>query len=242
LALPLRRCAGLSVLGLEVFRSLTSGRWSEDPLPAPSLSSGATTEFDHSRQSIDPSVHHLRQPTLSGLRPASDRPLPASNRDHHRRAADGHPDHEGRASTQHPTEPRRGRPPKRLHRPRSGGQRYDTHPKARTGPPRADIPDRSRETSLPSPLGSGRQAIHDQMREPAASSLPQTTRGYMTGRRLCFQRASDPTLRRKSCRRVTTSPSDVTPMEEGSTISLYPDDHPTTVSGRLTRGKPRGHQ
>jgi hypothetical protein len=145
-----------------------------------------------------------------------------------------------RRSTQ--PNPERGRPPKRLHRPRSGGQRYGTHPKARTGPPRADIPDRSRETSLPSPLGPGRQAIRDQMREPAASSLPQTTRGYMTRRRLCFQRASDPTLRRKSCRRVTASPSDVTPLEEGATISLYSDDHRTTVTGRRTRGKPRGHR
>jgi hypothetical protein len=74
LALPLRRCAGLSVLGLEVFRSPSLSTRSEDRLPAPSLSSGATTEYDHSRQSTDPLVRPSRRtdPFGSARRAAAD--------------------------------------------------------------------------------------------------------------------------------------------------------------------------
>jgi len=99
-ALPPRRCTGLSMLGLEVFRSLTCGRCSEKRRPAPSLSSGATPEYDRSRQSHDSSVRRSRRRDLSALRHADDPPLPASSHDHHRQAADGHPGHEDRASTQ----------------------------------------------------------------------------------------------------------------------------------------------
>jgi hypothetical protein len=67
LAHPLRRCAGLSVLGLEVFRSPSLSTRSENRMPSPSLSSGATPEYDHSRQSIDPRVRPRVAPTLSGL-------------------------------------------------------------------------------------------------------------------------------------------------------------------------------
>lgn len=148
LALPLRRCAGLSVLGLEVFRSLTSGRWSEDPLPAPSLSSGATTEYDHSRQSIDPRVRRPRRPTLSGWPFERGAPLPASNRVHHRCTADGRPDHEWPGFDTAPFRFRRGRPPKRLHRPRT--RRLEVS--ART---RRSSPDRP-ELSLPTEAGRHR--------------------------------------------------------------------------------------
>lgn len=65
LALPPRRCTDFAVLGLEVFRWSASSAWSEDHAPSPSLSSGATPEFHHSRQSLDPRVRPPRRPTLS---------------------------------------------------------------------------------------------------------------------------------------------------------------------------------
>jgi hypothetical protein len=77
----------------------------------------------------------------------------------------------GRASKQHPSGSAGGD----LRRGCTGrGQKVGGHgvnPKVLTGPPRAEPPNRSRETSLPNPLGPGRQAIRDQMREPAAFEL-----------------------------------------------------------------------
>ena len=56
-----------------------SGRRSEDRRPAPSLSSGATPEYDRSRQSTDPLARPTRRQALSGhARQASGR-LPASS-------------------------------------------------------------------------------------------------------------------------------------------------------------------
>lgn len=70
-ALPLRRCAGFSVLGLEVFRIASPLGRCKHRRHSPSVSSGATAEYNRSRQSHDSSV---RSPTW---RPSRAPPTPS---------------------------------------------------------------------------------------------------------------------------------------------------------------------
>jgi hypothetical protein len=201
-ALPPRRYTGLSVLGLEVFRSLTCGRCSEDRRPAPPVSSGATPEYDRSRQSTDSSVRRSRRRDLSALRHADDPPPPASNRGHHRRAADDHPGHEDRVSTQHLYAPPGATSEEAA--PAAGERRRSRRePEGARQTALSSIPGRSRGAPLPSALGSGRQAIRDQMRAPATSGSSTATQG-VHGRSSFMPSASlRPDFPERVSRRVT---------------------------------------
>jgi hypothetical protein len=226
LALPLRRCPGFSGLGLEVFRSTASSEQSEDRSPAPSLSSGATPEFDHSRQSLDsrarsPIGRPFRVRTVERLR------APARNEVARRRRTD-----EGPVPTRRP-EPlaaapirsRRGRPPKKLHQPRIDGRRSRHQPEGsyRTAPSEDPRP-KPREVAAEPPR-VGVASHRRPTREPAAKKLVRDNTQDHDWPSCTTSESSDPTFRRKLGRRIATSPSDLTPMRESDTPSLYPFAH-----------------
>lgn len=170
LALPLRRCAGLSVLGLEVFRSPSLSTRSENRLPSPSLSSGATPEYDRSRQSIDPRVRPRVAPTLSGLYVARWRTAAHIELSIGGAPSTDDPIRRPNHSMQHPTVPW-GRSPKRLHHPRNGGPRSRHEPE---GPCRTAPSDHSRpkpEAFATEPPRVGVASHRRPLREPAGVEL-----------------------------------------------------------------------
>jgi hypothetical protein len=170
-----------------------SGRRPESRRPAPSLSSGATAEYDRSRQSTDPLACPARRQALSGqARQASGR-LPASSSivagapamtDSDR--ADRSPrssTHRAAGATSEEAAP--SGPMDRGHDTNRKGP-YRTAPSERprpkpgaiaTEPPRAGVASHRRPCripQLPAPKSHIREARH--AREPEASSLSQTTR------------------------------------------------------------------
>lgn len=170
LALPLRRCAGLSVLGLEVFRSPSSSSRSENRLPSPSLSSGATPEYDHSRQSIDPRVRPRVAPTLSGPYVARWRTAARIELSIGGAPSTDDPIRRPNHSMQCPTVPW-GRSPKRLHHPKNGGPRSRHEPE---GPCRTAPSDHSRpkpEAFATEPPRVGVASHRRPLREPAGVEL-----------------------------------------------------------------------
>jgi len=185
LALPLRRCPNLSGLGLEVFRSTASGRRSENRAPTPSLSSGATPEFDHSRQSLDsrarsPIGRPFRIRTVERWRAS------ACTEMNQRRRTDEDlaPTRRSEPLDAAPIRSRRGRPPKKLHLPRIDGWRSRHEPEGsfRTAP--SDDPRPKSEDITAEPPRAEVASHCRPMREPAAPSLSATTRKSMTGRRV----------------------------------------------------------
>lgn len=104
-----------------------------------------------------------------------------------------------------------------------GGGR-GTNPKVRTGPPRAKALGRNREKSLPSPLESEWQATVDHEGTRGAEFVRDNTQDH-DWPSCATSESSDPTFRRKTDRRIATSPSDLTPMRESDTPSLYPFAH-----------------
>lgn len=166
-----------------------------------SLSSGATAEYDRSRQSLDSSVRSLARSTLSDLPAQGFGPLSAT-----RSPTLGKPRAgvrpEGRSTGAAPSasdgdDLRRGCPP------RTDGGDHVSIPKVRVGPPRANALDRSRGASLPSALGSTMASHHRHTREPAAACLSRATRRNY-GRSFVSSAASlRPCSPKKASRRIT---------------------------------------
>jgi hypothetical protein len=151
-----------SVLDLEVFRWSAPGRQSEDHLPAPPVPSGATPEYDHSRQSIDSAARPGAPTSPFGRERTHGRAAACIELGHRRRANGTRLRPRGpKLSLQHPTT-RGGDLRRDRHRPRTDGRRSRDEPR---GPvpdrPERNTHDRSRERSLPNPLGSEWQATAD---------------------------------------------------------------------------------
>lgn len=200
-----------------------SGRRPEDRRPAPSLSSGATAEYDRSRQSTDPLARPTRRQALSGhARQASGR-LPASSS-----IVAGAP-------TMTDSDRADRSPRSSTHR-AAGATSEEAAPstdrwtevatrtaRARVGPPRANALGRNRERLLPSPLGPGWQATadhaasrscrlrrataarHDTRESPRRRACHRQHAGNMTCRRSSPSASLRPDSPKKASRRIATS-------------------------------------
>lgn len=181
---------------------------SENRTPVPSMSSGATAEYDRSRQSTDSIVRPrvgraFRLCTARGGGPLpAPRSRPPANRWPRARSHDR--DRLGAAP-----DPPQGRPPKRLHHPGTAGRGRDTDPKVVSDRPEQTRPTEAGDASLPSPLATEMASHRRHPRESAVSCLSQTTRRFMPV--VVFTAASlRPGSPKKASRRIAAT-SDVTP-------------------------------
>jgi len=189
------------------------------------MSSGATPESNHSRQSLDsrarsPIGRPFRVRTVERWR-ASARIEMAQRRRTDERPA---PTRRTEPLDAAPIRPRRGRPPKKLHQPRIDGRRSRHEPEGlyRTAPSEGSRPKPGHIATEPPRAGV---ASHCRpTREPAAPSLSETTRRSVTGRRV--PPASPPT-RLSEERLIVASllPLRISPMRESDTPSLCPFGH-----------------
>jgi hypothetical protein len=172
-----------------------SGRRSEDRRPAPSLSSGATPEYDHSRQSTDPLVRVRAGQPFRDWTGHARGPLPASRCVYRRRAAGSRPRSRGPGqSKQHPTSA--GATSEEAAPSAAAGRGHDADPKVSAGPPRATLSAEAGSHRLRAPLSRGGKPPPTVERARGVELVTDDTLAHDTVP-FHLRRASDPALRRK---------------------------------------------